>query len=77
MSKFSDYMTRYLKEQDESKEITNFIDKYSIDIESNNVESFIALINKTIYDWNRDKDFDKKQINEIIINAIKEGLINI
>jgi hypothetical protein len=46
-------------------------------LEQEAIESLVALINKTVIDWNRDKKLDGKEIEKLIVLAIKEKAIQI
>jgi hypothetical protein len=41
------------------------------------VDSIVALINKTVNDFNREKNLDGRKIEQLIIDAIKSKAINI
>jgi len=40
------------------------------------VESIVALINKTIKDFNREKKLDDESIKKVIIQGIQSGIID-
>lgn len=65
-----------VEEKDETG-IESFIQKYDISLDKETVETIIALTNKTLADFNREKDIDGKVIESTVMNAIKDGLIQI
>jgi tRNA uridine 5-carbamoylmethylation protein Kti12 len=62
-------------EETEEKKINDFIKKNNIRLDKGSVETIIALINKTLKDFNREKQIDEDEIKEIISFAIDDGLV--
>lgn len=71
MSKFESYFF-----EKESDSIEKLIQSTGSQLSKETVESIVALINKTVSDWNREKQADGKEIEKIIVNGIKSKVIN-
>ncbi len=57
--------------------IEEFIRKNEIELDPDSVETIIALTNKTLKDFNREKGIDGREIESIVFHGIKDGLINV
>jgi len=61
----------------EDTSVQKLIDDNDISIDVDTVETIIALVEKGLNDWNREKKLDSKEIENIVIKGIESGLINV
>jgi hypothetical protein len=64
-------------EDKEKKSFQEFIDKNEIEIPEDEVANAIALVEKSLEDWNREKKFDGQEILRIIKLAIENNIIDV
>jgi len=62
---------------EESDKIEILMKKYDIQLDREVVETVIALVNKTLNDWNRDKNINGDEIEKVIIQSIKDKIIEV
>lgn len=53
------------------------IDDNDISIDEDTVKNIVAVVDKTLNDWNREKKLDSKEIETVISKAIESGLIHV
>jgi len=66
-----------IKDDDESLTVDKLIQDNNISIDKSNVETIIALVYKTLDDYNREKKLNGKEIETIVVSAIEMGLIEV
>ena len=76
MSKFKDYFFEKMKSLKQPTSIEKLMQASQTKLTQEAVESIVALINKTVGDWNREKNLDGKEIEKVIIEGIKSKAIN-
>jgi len=64
-------------EKEEQDEVDEFIESHGITLEKDNVENIIALVDKTLDDWNRKKNLDGEEIINTVKSAIEDGIIKV
>jgi len=64
-------------DEDEDASVQNLIDNNDISIDVDTVKTIIALVEKGINDWNREKKLDSKELKTVILQAFDSGLIGI
>ncbi len=62
-------------DKEKSKKIDALISANKIKMDKHQVETLIALVNKTLADWNRTAEEDTKEIKTIISQSINNNII--
>lgn len=74
---FNEYFMESLQSNKDEDKIEGFIKANNIKLDRGVVKTIIAIINKTMRDYNRDKDLNGNEIEKVIVAAIKYKIINI
>jgi len=74
---FNEYFIESLQSNKDEDKIEAFIKANNINLDRGVVKTIIAIINKTMRDYNRDKDLNGNEIEKVIVAAIKYKIINI
>ena len=64
-------------ENREEKTLDEFIKENDIQIPEAEVETIIAIVDKSLDDWNREKKLDGDEISRVIKLAIEDNIINV
>lgn len=62
---------------EEDDTVQQLIDAAGIPLEKDVVQTIISLVDKTLNDWNRDKDINGNHIAGVVYHALKNGLIEV
>jgi hypothetical protein len=74
---FNEYFMESLQSKKEDDKIDTFIKGNGIKLDRGVVKTIIAITNKSLRDYNRDKDLDGNEIEKVVVAAIKDKIINI
>lgn len=75
MKVFHKYLKEYFNQEED--EIASFIDSNDINLDKDVVENIIAIVNKTLNDWNREKMLDGEEIEKIIKKGLESHIIKV
>lgn len=64
-------------EESEEDSIQSFINTNDIKLDKENVETIIAIVDKTLDDYNREKKLDGNEIEKVVLKAIEDNLIEV
>lgn len=57
--------------------VDKFIDKNNLNMDRRDVESIVAIVSKTLEDWNRERNYNFKEIKNVVIEALEGGFIDL
>jgi len=66
-----------MSDEKEENKLSEFIKKNDIQISIDVVETIIALVDKSLDDWNREKKIDGEEITKIVKLAIEDNIISV
>ncbi len=65
------------EEEMEYDVVDKFIEKNNLEMDRRDVESIVAIVSKTLEDWNRERNYDFREIKNVVVEALEDRLIDL
>lgn len=65
------------EEEMEYDVVDRFIEKNNFNMDRRDVESIVAIVSKTLEDWNREMNYDFQEIKKVVVKALEDKLIDL